>query len=145
MRRKIYADFEQAVDAIISVNKTTRAAHPERHKFVPVVEYLAESGTVRVGTGRQTGKSHYAASHAGIDDCIIVPNGDMERSLRELPVRGGIMCDVLRAEDVLTQPTKRYATIYIDEPLFVFRNVAYRDIFTKLAFDADQTFVLLGN
>jgi hypothetical protein len=34
-----YEQFGRAIDAMIEVNRTSRAAHPERHKFVSVVEY----------------------------------------------------------------------------------------------------------
>ena len=145
MWRLGYEGFGRAIDAMIDINQTIRAAHPERHKFVSVIEYLAESGTVRVGAGRQTGKSYYAASHAGFDDCIIVPNGEMGRSLCALPVPDGVICDVLHADDILTMKTKRYATIYIDEPEFVFRVVPRHQLYAKLSIDPDQTFVLLGN
>ena len=141
-----YEQFGRAINAMIDANRTSRAAHPERHEFVSVVEYLAESGTVRVGAGRQTGKSYYAASHAGVDDCIIVPNGEMGRSLCALSVPDGVICDVIHADDVLSRgPTKRYSTIYIDEPEFVFRVVPRRQLYAKLSIDPDQTFVLLGN
>lgn len=116
---------------------------------MPVDHYAMEFGTVQVDIGRRAGKTEYITRNAKPGDLIVTFNALVKRDLEEAMKReveivtaNKLIQDLHRMRGDIFRNT--YARIYVDEPSLVFRDISRDELYSKLAKNYHQTFVLLG-
>lgn len=134
-----FDQYHKAIDELISLNLANRTKLAEYIPMMSPAEWALEFCTVRCDIGRRTGKSEYIKARAKDGDLIIVQNFKTK-----LHLFSKVPCDVETPKTLRGNKLKRFGTVFVDEPSLVFRVMSPNDLFTLLAHDSEQTFVMLG-
>ena len=134
-------DFHAAVDHLIALNERRREPFRESLSSMGLVRWLREFGTVHVDIGRRAGKTTYISKRVAAVDVIVIPHATFARSYAASP-GWRLTPDSLWGPGVIDLHPRK---IYVDEPTLVFQNISPFEMYRLLAWDPDQTFVLLGD
>jgi hypothetical protein len=133
-----YADL---LDRLIALNQSNRQRAFNLWPACLPAEWAMSFATVRCDVGRRSGKSTLIKSRATDRDLIVVANELVRRT--SFADAGGVTVVTPSRVDA-TGKGKRFRTIYVDEPSLVFRSIPQRHLYSALARDSEQTFILLG-
>jgi hypothetical protein len=139
----ISKNLDVIIDILTYLNSEYRKLiNPEWRTVISPENYAIEFCTVAVDIGRQTGKSTYIRNHADANSLIITLN---ERTAKS---EFGNRFNAFSGRHILNDTKsdwKKFTTIFIDEPTFVFRVAPKIELYERICnINTEQTFILLG-
>lgn len=144
------------MDYMIDFNKIKRPIFSSSYEHLGPSAYAREHQTIHCNMGRRTGKTSYILEHATSSDLIVVHSESRRRDINS-EIRARVQ--VIRSEELITmqrqviccEACKRpyenvrvYDNIWVDEPELCFREVNLTRLYNVLAYNPEQTFILLG-
>ncbi len=143
----MYNRFHRLVDDLIDVSNCLRSEIPLAVMSLPASTFVLEHATIQVDCGRRAGKTSYICERAKKGDLVITYSGPSAQQFglgREFKVM--VPETVMRLKDGLDPDTDRpFERIFVDEPRFVFKEIARNAFYDKLIKNHDQVVIILGS
>lgn len=133
--------YQEAVSNLISLNHQFRERMKIYYESMSPVIFALEFSTVKVGTGRRTGKTHYIVNHATENDLIIVPCSSI---FFEYKKSQGHVVSPLQINEKFLDSSQKIEFVYIEHNMEIGNlNEIYRKIHEVNPLTFETTFVLL--
>ena len=132
--------LNMAMNALISGNQAFRAGIARNADSLPPDEYVRLFGTVRIDTGRMSGKSTWIANHANDDNALVIASKGMINQ----PVFDKVRYK-LTLNDVWegVRPKCMYSRIYVDCASYLLPTRADEQRLIEALVTRDQQMVVL--
>ena len=133
--------FSQALNQMISANKTFLALWDYADGDVSPESLLEHFSTIQMDVGRLTGKTNYIAHHAIDDACAIVYSDKAKQYM----LRFNPVAHVLTVDEFMDCQNTNASTAFIDDPFLVFAIKNREDIVKKSCTIGIKMLILLGH
>ena len=133
--------LSQALNQMISANKTFLALWDYADGDVSPESLLEHFSTIQMDVGRLTGKTNYIAHHAIDDACAIVYSDKAKQYM----LRFNPVAHVLTVDEFMDCQNTNASTAFIDDPFLVFAIKNREDIVKKSCTIGIKMLILLGH
>lgn len=127
--------FHVLLDELVEQNRVLRASK------LPDASFSSDYNTVTCDIGRGAGKSEWIRLRATENDLIVTMDLDTAHASFS---KKQTNATVLTAHALCEAKGRRFNTVFVDEPRYVFKVFDLTEFYTLLAVDPDVTFVFLG-
>lgn len=136
-----YDDFHATLDTLLRLNREHRDEAKAWATHLPALDWAEDFCTVTCDIGRRTGKTEWIKRTATEEDLIVVPDLYVAQQWYKGQTRATVVSARTLDREVRG---RKFKTVFVDEPRFVFEVIRRDEFYSLLAVDPDMTFVLLG-